>query len=91
MKSEQVKFIESGYKKIYHKMHPISSSEKMALTKELVNFVCAAFTNFDKETFDYWVFRARELALRSTGIFLLLRKIRKSELLPNGKGSWSGL
>jgi hypothetical protein len=87
MKSEQVKFVERGYKKIYHKMHPISSSRKMAFTIELVNFVCAAFTNFDKESFDYWFIRARELALR-TGIYFLLRK---SEFLPNRNGTRSGL
>ncbi len=87
MNSPQVNFVKRGYLKIYHKMHPVGASRKMAFTIDLVNYVSEAFREVDKKFQDVWFIKARELALR-TGIYFLLRK---SEFLPNRNGSQLGL
>lgn len=87
IKSDQVGYVKRGYQKIYHKIHPISESRKMAFTLDLVNYVSAAMRDSDIKNLDEWAIRAREVALR-TGIYFLLRK---SEFLPNNQGSQQGL
>ena len=81
--SDLVTFVRRGYEKIYHQIHPISGSKKMAFTLDLVNYVVEAMKNVDKKEPNSWTIRAREIALR-IGIYFLLRK---SEYLPNANGS----
>ena len=81
-KSDVIKFVERGYKKIFSKMHPRSESRKMAFTLELVGFVGEAMREYNRDHPDIWRVRAQSIALR-VGIWFLLRK---SEFLPSSLG-----